>query len=88
MEVTVQQLLHETPGNELSIHFEHSRRTVSFNFRKPIMGEMSESLLLKLKDFKTVTRPFKGQRQRVITKMSMLIPRRTTNSALIHALEE
>ena len=66
MDGTVRQILEEISSEDLYCLVEYSKRTKSFCFKKPDLGDISASLAIKLKDFKTNPRPFKGQRQRVI----------------------
>ena len=65
IEETVRELLEVMEGEELSSLIEHSKRTKSFQLKKPELEGISRSLAGKLKDMKTCTRAFKGHRQRV-----------------------
>ena len=59
------QLLQEMKPDELHSLLEYSKRTSAFKFKKPEMTAVSKLLGLMLKDLKTVTSPFRGQRVRV-----------------------
>ena len=59
------QLFQEMKADELHSLLEHSKRTSAFKFKKPEMTTVSKLLGLMLKDLKTVTSPFRGQRLRV-----------------------
>ena len=65
MEDTVKLLLEEIPADQLFHLFEHSKRTSSFQFRRPDLADLSAPLVSRLKVLKTTPRPFKGQKLRV-----------------------
>jgi hypothetical protein len=72
MEETVNQLLEEMTADELSSLFEHSKRTSAFKFKKPELTGVSKSLANRLKDFKSTSTVFKGQRLRVRITLNKL----------------
>jgi len=66
MEELVIELLEEFSSDELLKMIDYSKRTEAFKLKKPELKDISKSLSYKLKDLKTTSSVFRGQRLRVI----------------------